>query len=282
MKTPQLTQITQLIVGDHIWTDKKWIFCLILISTGFSMVSAEWRAYNDCAYEKGIQFQKKNVTNYGLGRGNPFPEEGQLLQFKAGKETGVTASFVERKSQGNPINWANDESMFDNGSDADKIFKDVVDASGNMSYNDGPGWYLDLIFSGLKPGGVYTFVGTVNRNGGPDYKDRVTNWKIMGAESFTYTSSATAQKVSEDSVEFSTGQNNKGLIARWENIRSGNDGEFLIRTSHSIGSKKGGIKNAHAYKGYAGGLFMLEYNGTASVELTDKLTTCWATVKFRP
>ena len=281
MKYFQLNQKTKTFSANHRWTDKKWMVLLVFISTSFSVV-AEWRAYNDCVYEKGVQFQKKNVTNYGLGRGNPFPEEGKLVQFKTGAGTGITASFVEHKSQGNAINWAKDESMFDDGSDADQLFGDIVDANGNMSYNDGPGWHLDLIFSGLKRDAIYTFVGTVNRNGGPDYKDRVTNWKIMGAENFTYKSSAAAHKIGQDSVEFSTGENSKGLIAKWENIRSGDDGKFQIRTSHSIGSKKGGIKNAHAYKGYAGGLFMLEYNGTASVELSGKLATRWANIKFRP
>ena len=32
----------------------------------------------------------------------------------------------------------------------------------------------------------------------------------------------------------------------------------MIRTSHSVGEANGGLAGAHAYKGYAGGVFMLE------------------------
>jgi hypothetical protein len=281
MKYIQLSQKPKPASGND-----KWMVTIAPILLAFVVVNVNavsgWKAYNDCVYEKGVQFHKKNVTTFGLGRGNPLPEEGKLVQFKMGKETGIIASFIEHKSQGNTINWAKDESMFNDGSDADKIFGDIADATGNMSYNDGPGWHLDLVFSGLKADSLYTFVGTVNRNGGPGYKERITNWTIMGADSFIYKSSGAAHKIGEDSVEFSTGENDEGLIARWEDIRSGDDGEFQIRTSHSIGSKKGGIKNAHAFKGYAGGLFMLEYNGVALVELIDKLATRWATIRSRP
>ena len=101
------------------------LLMLVVISIiSLEVSSASWQAYNDCVYEKGVQFLKKNVTTFGLGRGNPFPEEGNLLRFKDGKDTGVMVSFVEHKSQGNTINWAKDGATFNDGSDAFKVFND--------------------------------------------------------------------------------------------------------------------------------------------------------------
>ena len=40
-------------------------------------------------------------------------------------------------------------------------------------------------------------------------------------------------------------------------IQPSAEGTFTIRTSHGIGEENGGLPGAHAYKGYAGGLFLL-------------------------
>ena len=253
---------------------------VIIFSISVSLSTANWVAFNDCVYEKGVQFTKKNVTTFGLGRGNPFPVEGNLLQFKDGEDTGVTVSFVEHKSQGNTINWAKDGSTFNDGSDAFKIFNDIVDVGGNMSYNDGPKWHLDLIISGLEPQSLYTFAGTVNRKGGVGYKERITNWKILEADGFEYACSIDAHKIDDGQVEFSTGENSEGLVAKWADIGSGKDGKFIVRTSHGIGEKKGGIKGAHEYKGYAAGIFMLEYQGPRSTNPgRDRIPTIWSRLK---
>ncbi|HIM10195.1 TPA: hypothetical protein EYM26_05260 [Candidatus Poribacteria bacterium] len=257
-----------------------FMFMVISIGINLEVSSASWQAYNDCIYEKGVQFLKKNVTTFGLGRGNPFPEEGNLLQFKDGKDTGVMVSFVEHKSQGNTINWAKDGATFNDGSDAFKVFNDIVDAGGNMSYNDGPKWHLDLIISGLDPQALYTFVATVNRKGGVGYKERITNWKILEADGFEYACSVDAHKMGDGQVEFSTGENSEGLVAKWTDIGSGKDGKFIIRTGHGIGEKKGGIKGAHEYKGYAAGMFMLVYQGPRSVNLgRDRISIIWGRLK---
>jgi hypothetical protein len=64
-------------------------------------------------------------------------------------------------------------------------------------------------------------------------------------------------------VEFSTGHNEAGYVAKWTDIAPGADGRVVIRTSHSVGEANGGLAGAHAYKGYAGGAFMLELQGDA-------------------
>jgi len=108
------------------------------------------------------------------------------------------------------------------------------------------------------------------RGGGAGYAERTTNWKIMGAESFAYASSDGAWKVSEESVEFSTGHNEAGYVAKWTDIDPGADGRIVIRTSHSVGEANGGLAGAHAYKGYAGGAFMLELQGDSGAVSPEK------------
>ena len=236
-----------------------------------------WVAYNDSVYVDG-QFIADNVTTFAIGRTNPHPESGELIRQSDGRGTGVTVTYSEFKTAGS-LNWAKDAATFSEGSDAAEIFSDFVDPSGNISYGDAPDWHLDLIIEGLDPDGLYTFAGSVNRNGAADYADRVTNWTIMGAESFTYASSEDAHKVSADSVEFVTGINDVGYVAKWTDINPGRDGEITIRTSHGVGEKNGGIADAHEYRGYAAGVFMLEFQGMQAVEADGKLVTTWSKIR---
>ena len=224
-----------------------------------------WRAFNDSVIADSASVSE-NATDFGLGRGFAGDgESGELLNIETGDETGVNVSFVETFSEGNTINTARDAAEFDPETDAGKIFEGLVDLAGNMSYNDAPGWYLDLEITGLDPAKTYTFVGSANRAGGASYADRVTNWSIRDAEAFVYTSSAGAHKVNESSVEFSTGDNNAGYVAQWTDIAPGADGKIIIRTSHGVGEANGGIPGAHAYKGYGGGIFMFAEQSGASV-----------------
>lgn len=258
--------------------------CIITFAAIFAMLSAvayassdTWVAYNDCVYEAG-QLIADNVTTYAIGRTNPHPESGELIKLSDGSGTGVTVTFSEFKTVGS-LNWAKDAATFDEGSDAAEIFGEYVDPTGNISYGDAPGWYLDLIIEGLDADSFYTFAGTVNRNGGADYADRVTNWQIMGADASTYASSEDAHKVAESTVEFSTGVNGEGLVAKWTNIAPGDDGEIVIRTSHGVGKADGGIADANEFRGYAGGLFMLECQGPQAVGSYGKLATTWGRIR---
>jgi len=216
-----------------------------------------WIAYND-SIDVFPDETPANATDFGLGRSylGEGPS-GKLLDFETGEDTGVMVTFEETLSTGS-INWATDFASFTPGSDAAEIFEGILDLSGNMSYGDDPGWALDLTFSNLDPDVSYTFAATVHRNGGEDYASRVTNWLLSGAESATYASSEAAHKIDETNLEFSTGNNPDGLVARWTDIQPGADGSFTIRTSHGVGAANGGIPGADAYRGYAGGLFMLE------------------------
>ena len=215
-----------------------------------------WQAFNDSAYKPG-QVEAPYATTYGIGRnyvGDGL--SGELKKIDSGEIAGVTATFTEFITQGS-VNNAGDTASYVPGSDAEAVFGGQVDLAGNVSYGDAPGWHVDLTFTGLDPLKRYTFAGTADRHGGSGYADRVTNWKLIGADSFLYASSTGAHKVNDDSVEFSTGDNTAGLIARWTDINPGPNGAIVIRTSHSVGQQNGGTPGAHAYKGYAGGVFML-------------------------
>ena len=201
-----------------------------------------WVAYNDCVYEAG-QFIADNVTTFAIGRGNANPESGELIKQGDGNGTGVTITFSEFKTVGS-LNWAMDAATFDDGSDAAEIFGEFVDPTGNISYGDAAGWYLDLIIEDLDPEGSYTFAGSVNRGGGADYADRITNWQIREADAFIYACSGDAHKVSNDSVEFATGVNSVGYVAKWTNIDPGDDGRIVIRTTHGVGADDGGMDEA--------------------------------------
>jgi hypothetical protein len=215
-----------------------------------------WRAYNDSAFKAG-QTNAANVSTIGLGRSfEGQGSSGLLGTVNTGASTGVTATYTEFLTTGS-VNSAGDAASYAPGSDAEQLFGSYVDIAGNMSYGDSPGWYVDLTLTGLDPAKSYMFAATANRDGGLAYANRVTNWSLMGADSAIDASSAGVHQVSNYSVEFSTGDNSLGLVARWREIRAGADGTIVIRTTHGVGAAGGGIADADAFRGYAGGAFVL-------------------------
>ncbi|MGK0188799.1 MAG: hypothetical protein ACI9R3_004613 [Verrucomicrobiales bacterium] len=228
-----------------------------LLMSSADFAAAQWVAYNDCA-DISPEDSPENITSFGLGRGYQGDgETGELVDFESGDGTGIEIAFAEIFSTGNTVNWAGDVSEVADGSDAAATFGGIVDLTGNLSYNDAPGWHVDLTVSGLDPERTYSFEGTANRGGGDSYADRVTNWSIIGADSAVYGSTPGSHKVNDTSVEFSTGENTVGYVARWTGIRAGDDGAIVIRTTHGVGEEAGGMPGAHAYKGYAGGAFIV-------------------------
>lgn len=236
----------------------------VMLTVANEKAAGQWIAYNDCA-DIDPDLTAENITSFGLGRGYQGDGgAGELLDFETGDPTDVEVEFVEIFSTGNTVNWAGDLSRVDEDSDAALTFSENVDLTGNMSYNDAPGWYVDLIITGLDPKRTYTFEGTANRGGGASYADRVTNWTILEADGAVYASTLAAHKVSNVSVEFSTGENTAGYVARWTGIQPGQDGKIVIRTTHGVGEAAGGMPGAHAYKGYAGGAFIVREEPAAS------------------
>jgi Concanavalin A-like lectin/glucanases superfamily len=211
-----------------------------------------WRAFNDSAYKPG-QLNSLNATTWGIGRNFVGAgTSGLLKNIHTGALTAITATWTEFLTVGS-VNSAGDTASFTAASEAGTLFGDILDPSGTISYGDAPGWYVDLTLTGLDPAKSYTFAGTANRNGGAAYAPRVTNWSLLGADSSSPASSTGVVTVSPTSVEFSTGDNGAGLLARWRNIRSGSDGTVVIRTTHGTGA----IAGSDPYRGYGGGLFMV-------------------------
>lgn len=232
----------------------RFIYTVQFVNAGGT--TAGWTAYNDSAFKDG-QVNAANTTTIGIGRN--FTGEGatgKLKDQKLGLATSVVATYEEFKTTGS-VNNSSDAATYVAGTDAAKYFDGYVDLAGNISYGDSAGWYVDLVLTGLDPSKKYTWTGTADRNGGAAYEDRVTNWQLIGADSSVYASSAGALKVSNTSVEFSTGSNAAGYVARWTDIAPGADGKIVIRTSHGVGSALGGIATANSYKGYGGGVFSL-------------------------
>jgi hypothetical protein len=222
-----------------------------------------WTAYNDSVYQDP-QFIAPNVTTVAIGRGNVYSQTTNLLNFATGEDTAVTATYTEFLTQGS-VSWSpGNIASYVAGSEAAALFDGKVDLTGNISYGDAPGWYVDLTFTGLDPSRQYSFFATADRAGGSGYADRVTNWKILGASTYAYAGSPGARKVGDDSAEFSTGSNIAGDVAGWTNIVTGPNGAFVIRSSHTVGVANGGIPGAHSYKGYGGGIFLLSQQAGSS------------------
>ncbi len=216
----------------------------------------QWRAYNDSAWKSG-QTNAANTTLYGLGRNFTGTGPSGLLKNSAtGADTPITATYTEFMTTGS-VNSAGDPATYTAGTDAAATFGGFADIAGNMSYGDAPGWYVDLTFTGLDPAKHYTFAATANRSGGASYASRVTNWSLRDTLSATPASTTGAVRVSATSVEFSTGENGAGLVARWTDITPTANGSFTIRTTHGVGAAAGGIADADAFRGYAGGVFLL-------------------------
>jgi hypothetical protein len=95
-------------------------------------------------------------------------------------------------------------------------------------YYGSTGWYVDLTFTGLDPAEVYTFA-TSSSRANPAYTDRVTQYTLIGADTFTHASTTGVTEVTPDPVYFNTGDNiSEGYVARWTGI-SAVDGSFTVR-----------------------------------------------------
>ena len=190
---------------------------------------ADFTAYNDVVWATD-QPPLPNVTTYNIGSGSPGPSSGLLKDFTTGQVTNVTASFV----QSGGVNWQPDPvtggSDCDAGTDAWNVFNPATASLRGLVYYGASGWWVDLTFTGLDAGKVYTFVTSANRNG-TTYPDRVTRYTLTGADSFTNASTPGVVISPDGSASaFNTGYNTvTGYVARWVDIDPGPDGTFKVR-----------------------------------------------------
>lgn len=218
-----------------------------------STAPAAWTAYNDVVYSAadGHPALQPNVTTINIGSGSPGPSSGMLKDFATGADTGVTATFT----QSGGVVWQPSASGggwdCNVGTDAYNTFNPSTASLIGVVYYGSSGWYVDLTFTGLNPTKTYEFATSANRNEST-YLDRMTKYTIMGADSFTNSSTPGATITDGGaSTVICTGYNTvNGYVARWTNIRPGADGSFTVRAQAATSQ----------YKAYAFSAFKLVQN----------------------
>jgi hypothetical protein len=211
---------------------------------GVSMV-----AYNDCVYDGNDQYIANNVTTYGIGDRYTGPTSGPLLDLVTGADTRITATLTQSGNvtwQSEPTNGGSDCAV---GTDANNTFAGITDMTGVIYYGD-LGWWIELTFTGLDPSAEYTFATSANR-GNPTYIDRWTIYTLVGADSYTNSSTSGVDVLAENKVRFNTGDNyNDGFVARWTGITA-SDGTFTVRAEADPNTPE-------SRKAYSFDVFMLE------------------------
>ena len=200
---------------------------LAVSGTATSTVESNWVAYNDLHWSSGQP--NTNITQFTIS--SEGTSTGTLVDYLSGDLTTATVTITSSDGPGYSGGDEYDGTEASSGTDAYNTFQGIVDSTGLVFYGD-EGWYVDLTFSGLTPGGSYTFATTANRNGsGTDYADRISRFTISGADAATNASTQGVNIINDHSIFFSTGANTtNGYVARWTGIDPGADGSFVVRT----------------------------------------------------
>ncbi|MBW8038583.1 MAG: hypothetical protein FVQ85_01135 [Planctomycetes bacterium] len=260
------TDWTDVIFNDSAWDTGK-------TGLGFGVGGASKVAYNDVIYSSG-QYIASNVTQYGVGSGNPGPTYGPLLDQATGNNMGITAAL----SQFGGVGWTSSSSTGGSdcavGTDAYNTFGGFADMTGVLTYGSA-GWWVDLVFTGLDPTTQYTFATSSNR-GNPSYTDRLGIYTLIGADTFTNASTIGVDVLAENKVRFNTGYNyDAGYVARWTDITAA-DGSFAIRAEADASSPEG-------RKAYSFDVFKLEggFSGTdVEGDMLGVNSSLWARIDF--
>lgn len=183
---------------------------------------ASFTAYNDLS-GSGAGSSSGNVTNISFSN-TTGAGSGELVDHATGLGTGVTL-------QATPFaNAFRDDSFSvpDYVGDAAAEFGTILNNDGYVRHDITGQGYVELLFTGLDASKLYTVVITGDRRGGSSYLVRTTRFSIDDVDSFTHASSAGIPYSGSNWVEFSTGQNETGYVARFANINPGLDGDMLI------------------------------------------------------
>jgi hypothetical protein len=250
--------------------DSKWDVGPTALGFGFGGVAR--KAYNDCAY-RNDQYIGQNVTTYSIGNNFTGQTSGPLYDQATGDEMGVTATFT----QGGSVNWQPEPSAGGTdcaiGTDAYETFSGIADMTGTIRYADsGPGWWVDLTFTGIDPATTYTFAASVARNA---YTDRLTVYTLSGADTYTNASTKGVDVLAANKVRLNSGGNHEeGYVVRWTGITAA-DGTFSVRAEADPASPGG--------KAYAFNVFMLE-GGFSGANILPKMenvnASLWVRAKF--
>jgi uncharacterized repeat protein (TIGR02543 family) len=194
---------------------------------GTAVLPGTWIAYNDCAYIDGQT--TANITTY---EGYTNGASGLLKKYSDGINTAVTMTVVTSGTVDEQISSDYIGAETNSGTDTYDTFHDYVNMVGGIRLGAADS-YIDITFTGLNPGDVYSFATTANRaNSDADYLTRITEFTISDTDAATNSSTSGVTVNSNESVSFCTGYNTvNGYVARWTNIQPGSDGDFTVRFS---------------------------------------------------
>jgi hypothetical protein len=207
---------------------------MLIQAVGLMRAQADFVAYNDCVHAGS----PPNATNYSayMGDGGGFETPSGLLRdYATGNWTSVTATLtganISGSTSGAPLAGTDAYNVF-NG----KVYLGDWSTSYNSSASD---WYYQVTFTGLDLGKTYEFVTTANRDSssytGDGSSSRWTKFSIIGADTYTNSSSVGVVEISEDVVRMNTGYNTvNGYVARWTGITAA-DGSFTV-ISENVGA----------------------------------------------
>jgi hypothetical protein len=235
-----------------------------------------WEAFND--YSPG-GLTAPNATGYKLR----VPGEGGILKNYATAEDLLVMVMVENEG-GTPDDFGARGGAPAAGSPSMQLFGGKVDLS-----NDGlPGVHetikLTLVFTGLDPGKLYKFCGTVSRGG--NYNNRWSVFTITGVGNFvaahmdgsanrniftaaTYAPAAAA--LGPNQVAVNTGHNLQGSVVCWDKIEPAADGSMRIEALRYLGPTPFG-NAADPGTSYAYGfeaMYLAEFESTGDLRITE-------------
>jgi len=242
------------------------LMCAAMLIQAVGLMSAQAdlvTSYNDCVH--GGSPANTTIYSAEMGDGGGFENpSGYLKDFATGLYTSVwvdmTGSNISGSTSAAPAA----------GTDAYNVFNGKVSLGDwSTSYNSSSSdWYYQVTFTGLDPNKTYEFVTTANRDGssygGDGASSRWTMFSIIGADTYTNSSSAGVVEVTADVLKMNTGYNTvNGYIIDWTGI-SAADGSFTV-----ISQNVGTLGPGEPIKSYGMEGFMLAE--TAAIPLPSTL-----------
>lgn len=236
---------------------RKLVLIIFMAALFFARpASAGFEAYNDAA---GLPGGASNITYYNGFTGGT--SNGFLVDYSTGIFTSVTATLTAV----NNYNELRFGAMPAIGTDAYNTFNGKIDlgAVASYEYRDS-NWSYEVTFTGLDSTKYYEFVTTANRNSdaydGDGSDPRWTKFSIIGADTFTNSSSSGVTEITADVLKMNTGYNtDNGYVIAWSGI-SAAGGSFTVR-SENVGLDGPG----NAYKSYGIQGFKLAETGSVPV-----------------
>lgn len=195
--------------------------CLVVVLLPCTL-RADFTAYNDLS-GTGSGQSSGNVTNISFSSTTGVGS-GQLIDHASGANTGVTLQVTRFADAHRDDSFSVPAYV----GDAAAEFGTILNPSGYIRHGTVGQGYVELLFTGLNPSKRYTVVVTGDRRGGSSYLSRTTRFSISDVDGFTDASSAGIPHTGTNWVEFSTGQNIAGHVARFTDIRPGADGDILV------------------------------------------------------